>query len=490
MAFSEQELQIIKWGTQNGKSRAEVEGALKKFRTGYVPPEPVEAEPSFVERVASDIQGAGEKVQEAIAGEGEFAGQSPIRQGVEATAKAFTAVPQVAMEALPKEARSFLGGVGEKIGEGFKFLTDKLASTKLFKEIGDLEAQGYLTKETAPELYAVKEALGTTAAGGEIAGDILTVEGGVRGVKATQKILSETAKKTQTALEGVVKTGQEGIQEAVSKTLNPSDIMQRVARISKGKQAKFETTAGESVGEYLVKRGIFGDIDDLTTQLYKRFTQSKGVADDALAKLKGTFKPTPVKTVLDELFARETRVSSPGALSRDFKRVRELVQKYNKEGLSMSEINEVKRLYERNVKLDYLKQNLPESVARANNLDSALREWQFSKAKELGLKNLPDINKETRLAKQLLDDLGAEYAGSAGNNAITLTDWIILAGGDPTAIATFLVKKGFSSKGIQSEIAKRLAPEANVGIPKAEFGEPIIDDYIKFLRSTEVRTTK
>jgi hypothetical protein len=98
----------------------------------------------------------------------------------------------------------------------------------------------------------------------------------------------------------------------------------------------------------------------------------------------------------------------------------------------------------------------PEGVVRATNIDSAIRKWQFEQADTLGLKNLDKINNETRLSKNLLDAIGKEYSGAAGNNAVTLTDYIMLAGGDPTAIAGFLVKKTLSSKGVQAKIAEML----------------------------------
>ena len=277
----------------------------------------------------------------------------------------------------------------------------------------------------------------------------------------------KTSAKTVAKVPGVVARKAEGVLGD-----QPAKIMQRVARISKGKQAKFEKVAGESVGEYLTQRGIFGDIDDISSQLYTKFSQSKQSADDALSQLTGTYEPPAIKTALKELGARETRVSAEGAPSPNLSRVVELTGKVNTKGLNMSEINEIKRLYERSVKLDFLKQNLPEGIARANNIDNAIRNWQFKQAETLGLKNLPEINKETRLAKQLLDDIGAEYAGAAGNNAITLTDWILLSGGDPTAIAGFLTKKTFSSKKVQSAIAKVLNQGKSVkGAVKPDIGQ-------------------
>jgi hypothetical protein len=271
---------------------------------------------------------------------------------------------------------------------------------------------------------------------------------------------------------GVVVPGASRMAMALKDGNKPANIMQRVARISKGKQAKFEKTAGESVGEYLTKRGIFGDIDEITSQLYKRFESSKKIADDSLEQIDGLFEPEVVKTALEELIERETRVSSPGALSPNLSRVKRLNDKLNQKGLSMSEINEVKRLYESNIKLDYLRQNLPESIAKANNVDDAIRTWQFDKADEMGLKNLPEINRETRLARQLADDLGTEYSGSAGNNAITLTDWIVLSGGEPSSVGAFLAKKTLSGRGVRSSWAKYLYDGPSVGFPKAQFETP------------------
>jgi hypothetical protein len=291
------------------------------------------------------------------------------------------------------------------------------------------------------------------------------------GVKAASKTAGGAADAAIVAGRAA-KTVAKGTNDALTTPLKPENIMQRVARLPKGAQAKFEKTSGESVGAYLTKRGIFGDTENISQQLYKRFSQSKDTADAALAQLPGRYNPTPLRTALKELLERETRVSSPGALSKDFKRTRELNNKLNKGGLDMSEINEVKRIYERNVRLDFVKQNLPEGVARSTNLDNALREWQFTQAKKLGLNNLPDINKETRLAKQLLDAIGKETAGSLGNNALTLTDYILLAGGDPTAVSAFFGKKVLSSKAVQSAIAKKLYKGPKVASPKAQFGKP------------------
>lgn len=356
------------------------------------------------------------------------------------------------------------------VQETVKSGVEAVASTETAQNL----AEKYNAFKTAhPEAAANLEAT-------DLITSILPVGKGIStGVEATGKALSKGTE----FLGGVMKTGAEGIKEATTAGLAPASIMQRVARIPKSKQANFEKLAGESVGDYLVKRGIFGDVDGITTQLYKNFSTTKNTADEALAQLPGLYRPAGVRSALKELLAREQRISSPGVPSKDLSRVAELAKKAEGEGLTMSEINEAKRIYERNVKVDYIKSQKTEDVARANTIDSSIRDWQRAKAEELGLKNLKEINKETQLAKQLLDDLGREYAGSAGNNAISLTDWILLAGGDPTAVGGFLVKKVASSKGIMSKIAEKLSGGAKKKLPEADFA-PVISGYLDFLKST------
>lgn len=284
-----------------------------------------------------------------------------------------------------------------------------------------------------------------------------------------------------TKVTGKLATGAGKLLKVGDKVVDPAKIMQRVARINPSEQVKFEKQAGETVGSYLVNRKIFGKPEKIAEKLVTKFQESKNEADKALATLKGEYKPTVIGTALKNLLKKEVAVSEKGALSPDLKKVNALLNKFNTKGLTMSEINDVKRLYERNIKLDFLKQNLPEGVKKANNIDNAIRTWQFNEAEKLGLQNLPEINKETQLAKQLADAIGKKLAGSGANNAVTLTDWIVLAGGDPTAVGGFLGKKILSSKTLQSKIAEKLSSSKVTKSVTAKYAKPRPDltDFLK-----------
>lgn len=311
------------------------------------------------------------------------------------------------------------------------------------------------------------------AKGGLISGSLY---GGGNAIQRENATVGSVAKEAAIGggiglLSGGVLGGALPVIPALVKAAKPEKIMQRVARVNALDQEKFARTAKESIGEYLVKRGIYGNDDQIVNQLAKRFTDSKNVADDALSKLQGSWKNGAVSDALSDLAEREARVSSKNVPSQSFARVSELVQKHETRGLTMSEINEVKRLYERNVRLGYLKERNTDMVARSTNIDDKIRTWQFSQANNLGLKNLGEINKETQLARQLGDALLKKNARSGGNNAFGLTDAILISGGDPQAISMLLAKKTIGSKTVQSAVAKTLAPKATVGTPEAVFGK-------------------
>lgn len=305
----------------------------------------------------------------------------------------------------------------------------------------------------------------------DLVGNVTNIAGGLSGLKAGQVGIKAATPGVKGALNG---TGN-GIKAAVKKiTPESTEIMQRVARIPKGEQVKFEKVAGESVGSFLDRTGNYGTPEQIIERLYKDFVQSKSNADEALGTLQGTYRATPVRTALSELEGKVQRTSSPGAPDPELSRVSELVNKEKRIGLTMSEINEVKRIYERRVRLDYLKSNVPEDVSRATNVDAALRDWQMTEAEKAGLTNLREINKSTQINKQLLDALGKENSGSAGNNALGLTDAILVAGGSPESIASLITKKIFSDKGVQSYVAKKLSKnKVKAGVPDAQFKEKL-----------------
>lgn len=351
--------------------------------------------------------------------------------------------------------------------------------------VASAAANALVPRVISTPLRTVFKNVGAGAVSGEVS-DIGTGLAGLRGEDRTgYKSLipgwGTVAGTTLGALQSIPATRQvfnRGIGNSVRDEFQGTaqDIMNRVARINPSDARKFERQAGMNHGTYLTQRGIYGNDEEIMQQLFDRFTQSKNVADEEIAKLPGLWRHDAVDTAIGELVARESRVSSLGAPSGDLARITELARKNASDGLTMSDINEVKRMFERNIKLDFVKSLNADGVARSNNIDNAIRTWQVDKASVLGFENLRAVNKETQLAKMLGDSLWKKNVGQTGNNAFGLIDSILLAGGDPAAISMFLTRKTLGNKGIQSWLASKIAGEPSVGPVQPQLRGPITDE--------------
>lgn len=206
-----QELEIINFGIENGKKPDEVKAAIASYRqqTGYQRPsfdveDNTQGQFSGTQGRLADVgQSSWKNITGAIKGEGQYAGETPLRRGVEATATAFSTVPRGAYAMAPEFARKGIDWVGEKVGKGFKAVTGALAETDLIKgAAGRVETDPTTgaSRYVQNDLGMLEEGLGIAVSGSEIAGNILAAESvvtnltkaGTYSTKAAQTLLKES----------------------------------------------------------------------------------------------------------------------------------------------------------------------------------------------------------------------------------------------------------------------------------------------------------
>lgn len=140
--------------------------------------------PSFLDRVGGRIKKSGEEIVN-IHSEDD---SSALNKGVRETATAFSTVPAVAFEALPEPARKALSWIGKQAAKGFEIGIENIAETPLFEDLGRLEAEGFITRENAPDYFKVKDTLGIAAGAGEISGNILLADQATKVLQAGSNI--------------------------------------------------------------------------------------------------------------------------------------------------------------------------------------------------------------------------------------------------------------------------------------------------------------
>ena len=353
----------------------------------------------------------------------------------------------------------------EKIGEGLNWLTTSELSP--IKHLGDVIGSSK-TLQTATQLYDTdqnfKDTIDAVANTFRLGGDIdAMVNSANFTANVTNKVIRNAKEVTPLVTEPISTKIGEIRQEA------PATIMNRVARLKPTDATRFEKlSGGKSVGDYLVETGNFNSPEKIIANEARKFVESKASVDTELGKLQGTYKTGALEDILDALVEKAQSVSSKNVPVDYLVRARVLRSKLDNGGLTMEEINEVKRLFERNVKLGYNKLLNADKVELATNQADTLRDWQIDKARELGFTNIQELNKQTQLSRFIADKLGDQIVGQEMLNGVNLTDWIILSGGDPQAVAGFLTKKFFSDKGVQAKVAEIMNQKEIKGIIKPE----------------------
>lgn len=397
-------------------------GKVTLAQEGFQPPsQPTQSE-SYSQNVISQVKGNIQEGAQSLTASGEGK-MNPLLAGAN-IAKNVSGALIAPLTQLP--------GL-KQLGEGFGKAGQAIVDSKAYSPVVDT-----LANNVSPEV------LGGISDTAETALNMTALQGGIESVK---KGYNYTAGKIN-QVKGTFPDGGGGSESA--------NIMNRVARLKPTDATRFEDMSGMTHGEYLKQTGNFGPPDKIIANESTKFVKSKNSVDLELSKLPGVYQDGAITDALTGLYERAVKTSGDNTPSPYLKQVQDWMAKNKQGGLTMDEINGVKRLYEREVKLGYNKLNNPDGVAQATNIDNALREWQVKKAETLGFKNIGELNKQTQLSKFLINKLGDQLVGKNGLNGISLTDWIVLSGGSPEAITGFLTKKFFSSATVQSKIAELL----------------------------------
>lgn len=351
------------------------------------------------------------------------------------------------------------GFVGDIAGEALSPLFEKIMSSPILKDLGqqELVKQGMeLAQKGGDEYKKFAEANPTVDQFLRDTTNILTVGigGGVAKplVKKTGEVLKEGGEKAISAAKTIT-PDTTGMAQSIVASIN---------KVDPTAAKKFYASQGKEIGEWLTERGIIGDRETTVKTLLENFNTIKNNVDEALEKMPGTYKDKRVSDVAQESLQYAEAVRDP-----QVGRIKELSQKAEGIGLTPAEINEVKRYFERHIKMSHLQDVTKSSEVRmrSTNMDNDVRELLFEIADKNGFTNLRELNKEIQASKQLADAIGGKMVGQEANNMMGLTDWFVLGGGvlDPKFLAGFALKKGLGSETAKATFAKALA-----GFPKRQ----------------------
>jgi len=203
MSFSSQDIALLKQAKAQGKTKEQALAQLTQSRTNApVAEEPAVTTDTTMSRLNDVGTDVGNTISQALAGQGQFQGKTPLNRGVSAVASGFSAVPRGALAMAPEPVRSGVEKVGDFVGKGFKKLTGAIGSTDLFQgaagrtEMNENNIPVYKTND----LGMTEDALGVASGIGEIAGTIAGTQGVISGITKTGNIARTGFKSIDNAL--------------------------------------------------------------------------------------------------------------------------------------------------------------------------------------------------------------------------------------------------------------------------------------------------
>jgi len=194
-----------------------------------------------------------------------------------------------------------------------------------------------------------------------------------------------------------------------------------------------KNTFGVPPGEVIASWGITGDLPQVKAQLIQRAKITYDLVNQELAKIPGNFRNQNTQNILAELSNKFRKL--PDDESRKIvKRSQELFKKHSKNGLTLTEFNEVKRMA--NGLLDiFNKSGGVKSGLKAkslNNMRSSVQKFIEKKADEFGAPDIKMLNRETKFAQDLQRMIDGNMLASYAKSSSLLNKFFIgggLAGG-------------------------------------------------------------
>lgn len=310
MAFNEQEKQIILFGKQQGKSRAEVEEALYRFRTGrpYTTEQPQQEEAQVTPgSMIRDAAAAGvQKIQEGIAPQDT---QPSLVESAERGLKVAAGAAEV--------AASPFAPIFSPLGKIIGYLSDKIAENKAVQDFARSPA-GEVTSRVAEDVMNASTVAGTIA-GVRTAPKVGSAVADTAGeIAASVQALTRQAEGN---IDNVVRSYEKGVKPLINANATPAkraaykdDVVTAVKTIHENKpNLRFRNEDGEElVGTNPETLQQFADsIEQTKKTVFARYDSLAKQAGEAGAQL----DMAPIAKELDAVITNKAlQLTNPRAI--------------------------------------------------------------------------------------------------------------------------------------------------------------------------------
>lgn len=196
---------------------------------------------------------------------------------------------------------------------------------------------------------------------------------------------------------------------------------------AKMKDALQLKTYTDKIGERLAKWGVSGTLEEMSQQLGEIGNKSRQALDQRLASVSDVFKPKgkALEKTLDQLYElRKPEIFTAQQFKDLRKRIVQLQVKLENTGLSLSEMNEVKRMVDNVANEKIFKQtgDLKASNIGQNlgSLRKELRGLIEQQAAKKGITDVRELNSQTQFANTVKEAIDKKVLAGAPRKSLSL----------------------------------------------------------------------
>lgn len=210
------------------------------------------------------------------------------------------------------------------------------------------------------------------------------------------------------------------------KTFNVDAKMKEALQLNPSQKINItRSTFTPLVGERLAKWGVSGTLEEMSSQLAEIAEKSQKVLDSSLAGIGQVYKSKNTSKILDQLYElRKPEVFTAQQFQDMRKRIVQLQVKHENNGLTLSELNEIKRLADKiaqdkvykatgDLKASNIAQNL-------GTLRKNLRQMIEAEAGKHGVTNVFELNNQNAFARSVKEAIDKKVLAGAPRKSLSL----------------------------------------------------------------------
>ena len=224
-------------------------------------------------------------------------------------------------------------------------------------------------------------------------------------------------------------------------------------KMNKAQAVKFFNKYGTDYGNWMAQRWFNQSYDNNINALWDYAEYVQGQKADVLGTIRQRYNDPRVDDMLSDALAKAEYIKSP-----DLSKIESLALKNSQGWLTPQDVDWLRQWFGYNVPLRFDGTDVSGTVARNNNIYTAVREFLEEVADENGFSQLRDLNREIAATHHIIEATTRYYNWVATNDTVSLKDLVTLAWAmaNPKAWPVVIMQQVIKVPSVQDAILKKL----------------------------------